>query len=151
MASRPSGEMLKEWAWGSFWRSGSTLEPSCWMKAVGAAILLPLVLASGLWGSLATLALPLVVLTNQTPFLSKGKTIKTAYWNLTYYHGDGYVIVNQEKAIGPDLIVAREIYHYGGPEPVIEVLDNDTIKLIAQPGMYNQSDLEIHLKRFVYF
>jgi hypothetical protein len=125
--------------------------PRIWMKALGAMILLPLVLISGLWGSLAALALPLVVLTNATPFLSKDKTIETANWNLTYYHGDGYVIVYQEKPIGPDLILTREIYHSGGPDPVIEVLDNDTIKLIAQPGMYNQSDLEIRLKRYVYF
>ena len=123
----------------------------CWMKVIGIIILSPLMIVAGFWAWLGVIALPVVVSSGELALLSTGKTIDTPYWRLRYYHGDGYVIVAQEKEIVPGILVSREIYHTGGPDPVIEILDDNTIKMVSQPGMPEQGIGEFRLNRFVYF
>jgi len=120
------------------------------MKVIGAMVLLPLMIQAGLWGGLAVVALPIVFGTGQL-FVSEGKTIETPFWTLKYYRGDGYIIVTQEKSIVPGLLLVKEIYHTGGPDPIIDVVDSDTIRLVSQPGIPQQQTTEHRLSRFVYF
>lgn len=125
--------------------------PKLWMKVAGLTCLVPLMVGSGILAFLTVMVIPDVARDNEPALRHRVKTVASAYYNLGVYYSDYVVTVRQEKQILPGLLLVRQVYSTPGTEIELNVVDQNSIKVMSIIDPASQGGKVLQLKSFVYF